>query len=35
MRDILEILQDYEERKGINLIKIELKYYNGTPVIKK
>ena len=24
-----------EERKGINIIKIELKYYNGLPVIKK
>ncbi len=24
-----------EERKGINSIKIELKYYNGNPVIKK
>ena len=27
--------EDYEERKGISFIKIELKYYNGTPVIKK
>ena len=27
--------EDYEERKGINFIKIELKYFNGTPVIKK
>ena len=26
--------EDYEERKGISFIKIELKYYNGTPVIK-
>ncbi len=26
---------DYEERKGISFIKIDLKYYNGTPVIKK
>ena len=26
---------DIEERKGINFIKIDLKYYNGTPVIKK
>ncbi len=26
---------DFEERKGIYSIKIELKYYNGTPVIKK
>ena len=26
---------DIEERKGINFIKIELKYYNGDPVIKK
>ncbi len=26
---------DIEERKGINTIKIELKYYNGSPVIKK
>ena len=24
-----------EERKGINFIKIDLKYYNGSPVIKK
>ena len=27
--------KDFEERKGINFIKIELKYYNGDPVIKK
>ena len=27
--------QNIEERKGINSIKIDLKYYNGTPVIKK
>ena len=27
--------EDYEERKGINFIKIQLKYYNGNPVIKK
>ena len=27
--------EDYEVRKGINSIKIELKYFNGTPVIKK
>ena len=27
--------KDVEERKGINFIKIDLKYYNGTPVIKK
>ena len=26
---------DFEERKGVNFIKIELKYYNGDPVIKK
>ena len=26
--------QDVELRKGINNIKIDLKYYNGTPVIK-
>ena len=26
---------DIEERKGINSIKIDLKYYNGSPVIKK
>ncbi len=26
---------DIEERKGINTIKIELKYYNGNPVIKQ
>ena len=27
--------KDIEERKGISSIKIDLKYYNGTPVIKK
>ena len=27
--------KDVELRKGINNIKIDLKYYNGTPVIKK
>mgnify|MGYP006110816067 FL=1 len=27
--------QDIELRAGINNIKIDLKYYNGTPVIKK
>ena len=27
--------QDVEIRKGISNIKIDLKYYNGTPVIKK
>ena len=27
--------QDLELRKGINNIKIDLKYYNGTPVIKR
>ena len=27
--------ENIEERKGINSIKIQLKYYNGTPVIKK
>ncbi len=27
--------EDFEERKGITYIKIELKYYNGSPVIKK
>ena len=27
--------QDIEIRKGISNIKIDLKYYNGTPVIKK
>jgi len=26
---------DIEERKGVSTIKIDLKYYNGTPVIKK
>ena len=26
---------DEEVRKGVNTIKIDLKYYNGTPVIKK
>ena len=31
-------IRDYEtidERKGISSIKIQLKYFNGTPVIKK
>ena len=27
--------KDFEERKGVNFIKIELKYFNGDPVIKK
>ncbi len=27
--------ENFEERKGINYIKIQLKYYNGNPVIKK
>ena len=27
--------KDFEERKGISFIKIDLKYYNGDPVIKK
>ena len=27
--------ENIEERKGIHFIKIELKYYNGNPVIKK
>ena len=27
--------KDFEESKGVNFIKIELKYYNGDPVIKK
>ena len=27
--------KDIEERKGVNSIQIDLKYYNGTPVIKK
>ena len=27
--------QDVELRKGINNIKIDLKYYNGNPVIKR
>ena len=27
--------KDSEERKGISIIKIELKYYNGLPVIKR
>ena len=27
--------KNVEERKGINFIHIELKYYNGLPVIKK
>ena len=27
--------KDIEDRKGISSIKIDLKYYNGSPVIKK
>ena len=27
--------EDVEERKGIHSLKIDLKYYNGIPVIKK
>ena len=27
--------QNLEERKGVHAIKIDLKYYNGSPVIKK
>ena len=27
--------KDIEERKGVSSIKIDLKYYNGIPVIKK
>ena len=27
--------KDIEQRKGISSIKIDLKYYNGTPVIKR
>ncbi len=27
--------KDVEERKGVDTIKIELKYFNGSPVIKK
>ena len=27
--------QDVEQKKGFNNIKIDLKYHNGTPVIKK
>ena len=27
--------KNIEERKGVDSIKIDLKYYNGTPVIKK
>ena len=27
--------KDIEERKGVDTIKIELKYFNGSPVIKK
>tara|TARA_E500000331_G_C17034653_1_gene616716 strand:+ start:167 stop:565 length:399 start_codon:yes stop_codon:yes gene_type:complete len=42
--NVLSVLKDegyirdfksVEERKGINSLKIDLKYYNGTPVIKK
>ena len=34
MRAIFEILKILK-RKGVNFIKIDLKYYNGVPVIKK
>ena len=27
--------KDIEERKGVNSIQIDLKYFNGNPVIKK
>ena len=42
--NVLNVLKDegyirdfknIEERKGVNSIQIDLKYYNGTPVIKK
>ena len=42
--NVLSVLKDegyirdfknVEERKGVNSIKIDLKYYNGIPVIKK
>tara|TARA_B100001287_G_scaffold270936_1_gene270435 strand:- start:70 stop:468 length:399 start_codon:yes stop_codon:yes gene_type:complete len=42
--NVLSVLKDegyirdfkgVEERKGVSSIKIDLKYYNGTPVIKK
>ena len=42
--NVLSVLKDegyirdftnIEERKGVDSIKIDLKYYNGTPVIKK
>ena len=33
--DYIRDFQDVELRKGINNIKIDLKYYNGTPVIKR
>ena len=42
--NVLNVLKDegyirdfknIEERKGVNSIKIELKYYNGSPVIKE
>ena len=42
--NVLSVLKDegyirdfknIEERKGVNSIKIDLKYYNGSPVIKK
>ena len=42
--NVLTVLKDegyirdfksFEERKGVSSLKIDLKYYNGTPVIKK
>ncbi len=44
VKDVLEVLKDegyilgyeeFEQRKGINLIKIDLKYYQGQAVINK
>ncbi|AIF81719.1 30S ribosomal protein S8 [endosymbiont of Acanthamoeba sp. UWC8] len=44
VKDVLEVLKDegyilgyeeFEQKKGINLIKIDLKYYQGQPVINK
>ena len=35
MRAIFRDFKNIEERKGVSSIKIELKYFNGVPVIKK
>ena len=35
MKGYIRDFKNIEERKGINSIQIDLKYYNGSPVIKK